>query len=107
MSQQRRYMDNGPTVPYITRWTHEPQVVPELVVRATRKGQWLAYADEGPYDRDHGSALWGRQAVAPGKGSADFTLSGVHREVAGRGPGVRGYRRALAGRRLLSAVKIV
>ncbi|MGW7007300.1 hypothetical protein ACWGCW_31975 [Streptomyces sp. NPDC054933] len=73
MSQQCRYTDNGLTVPYITRWTYERQIVPDLVVRTSRKGRWLTYADGDLYDRDHGGALWVRQAVAPGKGSADFS----------------------------------
>ncbi|MEV7683429.1 hypothetical protein AB0O64_33540 [Streptomyces sp. NPDC088341] len=55
-------------VPYIACWSSEHR--PRGVVIA--KGDGIAYADEGPYERDDMGVLWKRIGISPGKGRPEF-----------------------------------
>ncbi|WP_232789010.1 hypothetical protein [Streptomyces odonnellii] len=57
-----------PVVPYIACWSSEHQPPGALVVR----GGGIAYADEGPYERDDMGVLWKRIGISPGKGRPEF-----------------------------------
>ncbi|MFF8847977.1 hypothetical protein ACF08N_35610 [Streptomyces sp. NPDC015127] len=66
------YAHQGLPVPYIAAWSNERVITPRLRRRVIRGGSCLSYRDETPYDRDLSGALWVRQAIAPGRGRADF-----------------------------------
>ncbi|MFB7273968.1 hypothetical protein [Streptomyces sp. NPDC056244] len=55
-------------VPYIACWSSEHRPQGTLVVR----GGGIAYADEGPYERDDLGVLWKRVGISPGKGRPEF-----------------------------------
>ncbi|WP_066950501.1 hypothetical protein, partial [Streptomyces lushanensis] len=55
-------------VPYISRWSSERRPTGVVVAR----GGGIAYADEGPYERDDMGVLWKRIGVSPGKGRPEF-----------------------------------
>ncbi|MFB7272730.1 hypothetical protein [Streptomyces sp. NPDC056244] len=57
-----------PVVPYIACWSSEHRPQGTLVVR----GDGIAYADEGPYERDDLGVLWKRVGISPGKGRPEF-----------------------------------
>lgn len=69
----RQHAHDGLTVPYVQLWSHERGITPRLERRNGREGPFLAFADEGPHDRDSWGALWARYTLAHGKGTADFT----------------------------------
>ncbi|MER6626786.1 hypothetical protein ABT301_00810 [Streptomyces sp. NPDC000987] len=52
-------------VPYITAWSAERTVLPELVMHPRRA---IGYADETIHDRDEHGVLWARMTLAYGKG---------------------------------------
>ncbi|QMU72550.1 hypothetical protein [Streptacidiphilus sp. P02-A3a] len=56
-------------VPYITAWSAERSVRPEVV---GLPGVGLAYRDELPYDRDSNGNLWTRMAFQCGCGRPEF-----------------------------------
>ncbi|MEU3690483.1 hypothetical protein [Streptomyces narbonensis] len=72
LSAKVRYVQDGLTVPFITAWEPERISVPQLIVRRNGHGPYLAYADEGPLDRDGNGVLWVRQGLARGRGKALF-----------------------------------
>lgn len=57
-------------VPYLVRWTGEPDL-PMPVVRRGRGGG-IGYADEQRYDRDGYQVLWSRVVSRPGRGRPRF-----------------------------------
>ncbi|MBT2394364.1 hypothetical protein J7E87_34440 [Streptomyces sp. ISL-1] len=70
MSRQS-YTQRGLTVPYIAAWSREVMLSPPVVRRMGVGGEGVGYLDELPQDRDEG-VLWVRQAIARGKGGANF-----------------------------------
>nr|WP_237540552.1 hypothetical protein [Streptomyces sp. SID4917] len=55
-------------VPYIAFWSSEHRPPGVVIV----KGPGIAYADEGPYERDDLGVLWKRVGWSPGKGRPEF-----------------------------------
>ncbi|MGW6743072.1 hypothetical protein ACWGDX_20490 [Streptomyces sp. NPDC055025] len=55
-------------MPYIACWSSEHR--PPGVVLVRDGG--IAYADEGPYERDDMGVLWKRVGISPGKGQPEF-----------------------------------
>ncbi|WP_046506049.1 hypothetical protein [Streptomyces odonnellii] len=55
-------------VPYIACWSSEHRPTGMVIA----KGRGIAYADEGPYERDDMGVLWKRIGISPGKGRPEF-----------------------------------
>ena len=53
------------TIPYITRWTGETALHPQIVPRVAFDRVGIGYAGEVPGDRDAHDVLWSRPAIAP------------------------------------------
>lgn len=64
-------------VPYITAWSAEESIMPELVKHPR---QAIGYADETLFDRDEHGVLWGRMTLAYGKGKPLWRRVHYHRQ---------------------------
>jgi hypothetical protein len=76
MTSVSKYTRSRLPAPWIAPWSEEKPLAAPLIVRGSRQGPRVAYADEAPGDRDSFGALWYRKQYLPGRGRPQF--DGVH-----------------------------